>query len=141
MYTSFLHIHSFTRYILLVLLVVVIVKSLIGWLSRSQFSKGDNVLAVMNMGFAHLQVIIGLILYYQSPNVKLGEGMMTNAFRYWSVEHLSLMLVAVILISIGRISSKKAKDDSTKHKRLFIYNALALLLIVVSVLQSGRGLL
>jgi hypothetical protein len=141
MYQIFLPIHIFFKYAILLLILVVVVKSLVGWLSKSQFSKGDNILSVLVMAFAHMQFFIGLVLYFVSPNVQFTEGFMKNpALRYWSIEHISLMLVAIILITIGRISSKKAKNDAAKHKKLFLFTALGFLLIVVSILQSGRGL-
>jgi hypothetical protein len=47
----------------------------------------------------------------------------------------------VALITIARISSKKMVDDTAKHKRMFIFNGLALVIIVVIILISDRQLI
>ncbi len=61
--------------------------------------------------------------------------------RYWTVEHNFMMLIAIVLITIARISHKKLPTDEAKHKRLFVLNVIALLIIVVAILYSGRGLI
>jgi hypothetical protein len=59
--------------------------------------------------------------------------------RYWLVEHSMGMLLAIVLISLGRILSKKLTDGTAKHKRLFIYNIIALITILVILAGSHRG--
>ena len=59
--------------------------------------------------------------------------------RYWLVEHASMMIIAITLITIGRISVKKTTEQVLKHKKLFIYNLIALLIILAAIAQSGRG--
>ena len=61
--------------------------------------------------------------------------------RYWTVEHGFMMVIAIALITVARVTHKKLTTDVGKHKRLFILNAIALLLIVITILYSGRGLL
>jgi len=82
----------------------------------------------------HTQLILGLILYFISPVVIFsGESMKEATARYWLVEHGSLMLIAIALITIGRIATKKLTDSTLKYKKLFIYNGIALLLILASI--------
>jgi hypothetical protein len=66
--------------------------------------------------------------------------MSDKATRYWTVEHVMAMIIAVVLITVARISLKRMTDDSAKHKRTLIYNTLALVIIVGTILMSGRGL-
>jgi phosphoglycerol transferase MdoB-like AlkP superfamily enzyme len=57
--------------------------------------------------------------------------------RYWTVEHIFGMVIAVMLITVARSTSKRMTDSTAKHKRLFIFNALALVIIIAVVLMGG----
>jgi membrane-associated HD superfamily phosphohydrolase len=132
--------HSLNRYIVLALLLVVIIKSLMGWLNKSPFEKTDDKLSLFLFIATHTQLLLGLILYFTSPAVIFsGTSMKEAVARYWLVEHSSGMLIAIVLISLGRILSKKLTDSSAKHKRMFIYNVAALIVIVAIIAQSHRG--
>ena len=56
-----------------------------------------------------------------------------------SVEHISTMIIAITLITLSRITTKKLSDARAKHKRVFLYNAVAVLLILMAISMSGRG--
>jgi hypothetical protein len=60
--------------------------------------------------------------------------------RYWLVEHGSMMIIAIVLITLGRITTKKIADSAMKYKKLFVYNGIALVLILVAIQMSGRGI-
>ena len=88
----------------------------------------------------HMQLIIGIVLYFISDAVVFSGASMKDATaRYWLVEHSSMMIIAIVLITVARITTKKITDSSAKYRRLFIYNGIALLLIIVAIMQSGRG--
>jgi uncharacterized membrane protein len=140
MYQALLLSHSYIRFAVLILLVVVIVTSLSGWLGKKGYTSTDNKLSLWLFIATHIQLLLGLILYIVSPNVRFGETTMKDAVtRYWTVEHLFVMLIAVVLITMARISSKKLPDATAKHKRIFIFNLIAFLLILVGIQMSGRG--
>jgi hypothetical protein len=142
MYQILLHIHSGIRYLVLVGLLVVIVKSFTGLINRKDFNKSDNQVSLFLFIATHIQLLFGLFLYFVSPFVSFGSTTMSDKItRYWTVEHLTGMLLAVALITIARISSKKMVDDTAKHKRMFIFNGLALVIIVVIILISDRQLI
>jgi hypothetical protein len=142
MYTALLHTHSSLRYLVLLLLVAVIAKSLIGWLNKRPFAKMDDKLSLWLLILTHTQFLLGLLLYFVSPFVQFSATTMKDSTtRYWTVEHGFMMLAAIALITVARITHKKLTTDNAKHKRLFILNAGALLIIVVAILYSGRGLI
>lgn len=139
MYTGLFHGHSGLRYLVLVLLVVVIVRSFMGFLRNKPFSQLDNALSLGLLITTHIQLLLGLILYFLSPNVQFNENTMKQAdLRYWAVEHLIGMLIAVVLITLARTTSKRMKESLAKHKRLAIFNSIALVVIIATILQSGR---
>ena len=142
MYTGLLYTHSILRYAVLFLLLIVVIKSMAGWLGKKPFTKGDDKFSLFLLISTHLQLVVGLVLYYFSPFVQFNSNTMKVAeTRYWSVEHIFMMLLAIVLITVARITHKKLADDNAKHKRLFILNAGALLIIIVAIVFSGRALL
>lgn len=142
MYTGLLHTHSLLRYFVLLMLVLVVMTSLIKWSSRKPYGALDNKASLYLLIFTHLQLLVGLALYFSSPLVQFHAGTMKDKIlRYWAVEHLTLMLIAIILITIGRVTLKKLTDDRLKHQRTWVYNGIALLLIILSISMSGRGIL
>jgi hypothetical protein len=60
--------------------------------------------------------------------------------RYWTVEHITAMLIAVVLITLARTTSKRMTDDLAKHRRMFVFNALALVVIVSTIIMGGMNL-
>lgn len=142
MYTGLLHTHSGLRYLVLLGLIIVIVTSLMGWLNRKPFTATDNKLSLILFIATHTQLLVGLILYLVSPFVKFdGTTMSDKMTRYWTVEHIFGMLVAVVLITLARSTSKRMTDDNAKHKRMFIFNFVALVVIVAIILISDRKLI
>ena len=69
------------------------------------------------------------------------ETMSDKTTRYWSVEHITMMIIAVVLITLARTTSKKMTNDSAKHRRMLVFNVLALLVIIGTIMMSGRKLL
>lgn len=132
--------HSITRYLVLIALLGVIIQSLVGMLQSKPYGKLENKAGLYLFIFTHTQLLLGLILYFTSPAVIFsGASMKDSVARYWLVEHSLMMLIAIVLITMARITSKKMPTDAAKHKRLFIFNTLALLLIILAISMSGRS--
>ena len=138
MYGTFLLLHSLVRYVVLILLLVLIVKSLMGWTSKATFTGGDNKISLFTLIFTHTQFLLGLILYFVSPFVVFG-GERDRMARYWTFEHITIMLIAIVLITVGRSTMKKLPDGPSKHKRLFVFNLIALIIIIASIVMAKRG--
>lgn len=98
------------------------------------FTAKDKKLGLFALIFTHSQFLIGLILYFISPKVVFsGAAMKDSALRFFLVEHILLMLVAVALITIGYSKSKKAELDSKKFKLTFWFFIIALVLILAGI--------
>ncbi len=138
---SLIHLfHSTIRYFVLIFLIVIIVRSLMGWMNKKEYSKMDDKVSLWLFMLTHTQLLIGLILFFVSPLVIFsGASMKDSVARYWLVEHNSMMLIAIVLISVGRISIKKMTDSVAKYRRLFILNTIALVIILAAISMSGRG--
>jgi hypothetical protein len=141
MQIALLYTHSLLRYLLLILLLAVIVRAFLGFSGKKSFGAADNLLSLTLFSVTHTQLLVGLILYFLSSSlVHFGAGAMKDPLiRYWTVEHITIMLIAVTLITVARISLKKMKEDVARHKRLLIFNSIALLLILMAIAMSKRG--
>ncbi|MDH4090557.1 MAG: cytochrome B [Cyclobacteriaceae bacterium] len=142
MYNGLFITHSLLRYFVLASLIVVIVKALLGLAKKQPYGKWDNILGLYLFIFTHMQLLIGLILYFISPFVKFGSETMSDKItRYWTVEHLTGMVIAILFITLARTTSKRMTNDAAKHRRMFIFNTIACVIIIGTIVMSGRGLL
>lgn len=136
MYPFVLFLHSWLRWILLIFLLGVIIRSFYGWIENKDFSKRDNASTIILVSLFHIQLLLGLILYFiLSPITKsvfhdFGAAMKDNYLRYWAVEHIFIMILSVIIAQIGRIKIKKAYADRAKFRNGAIYFTLAMVLII-----------
>lgn len=128
--------HSGWRYIVLILLVIAVIQALVGWFGKKTYTEGNRKLNVFTLISAHMQLLFGLVLYFLSP---LTKGPTSDAlYRYWKMEHVAIMVLAVVLITIGNARSKKLADASAKHKSIAVFFGLGLTLIVVSIIMMTK---
>jgi len=140
MYQGLLHLHNFGRWVVIILLLVAIVKSISGLAGNKPFTNGDKKTGLFLMIAAHIMLLIGLYQWAVGPwglqnilNMGMKEVMQDKVYRFWAVEHLTGMLIGIILITIGRGSAKKNISDKAKHRRSFWFYFIALIVIVASV--------
>jgi len=53
--------------------------------------------------------------------------------RFFAVEHISMMLLAWVLVHIGRVKVKKAETDIARHRKMLIFFGIAFFLIMISI--------
>ncbi len=134
MYQMLKHAHSGIRWIVLILLILAIVNAYSKWKNRKDFTNGDKKKHLFAMVFCHIQLLIGLVLYPKSPMVSFADGFMKESVsRFYTVEHMSMMILAIILITFGYIRAKKKQDDSQKFKTTFIFYLLGLIVILAAI--------
>ncbi|MDA9555341.1 cytochrome B [Pelobium sp.] len=130
MYTGLLHLHSLLRYVVLVLVLLSILQAITaGDKPYTAANKKVNLFALIS---SHLQLVIGLVLYFISPNVDFSK-MSDPAFRYWNVEHISMMILAIALITVGYSKSKKAIEAKAKHRAIYIFYTLAIVIVLLAI--------
>jgi membrane protein DedA with SNARE-associated domain len=139
MYQVFLHIHTTLRWLILLSMVTTLIKYIIGWFGGQPWKKIDNLLGIVFTSLMDLQLLTGLTLYFfLSPITKMafsdfGAAMKNDNLRFFAVEHLSVMLIAVVLVHIGRAKSKKAKTDIDKFRTATYFFLIALVIIVATI--------
>lgn len=125
--------HSGWRYVVFLLLIIAVVKALSGWFGNKAYTEGDRKLNVFTLISAHIQLLIGLVLYFSEGWYKLSSAG-APAVRYFKMEHISMMIVAIILITVGNAKSKKVTEAVAKHRTISVFFGLALILIIVTIL-------
>ena len=141
MYEFLLKSHSGLRYLVLLVAIIVVVKSIIGWFGNNSYTKFDKIIAPAYVGLMHLQLLLGILLYLVfSPFIRFQ--MSEPLYRYWSVEHISLMVLAVVAAQVGRTISKKSNDAQVKFRFQTIFFGISILLVFVALaLMPGRSIL
>lgn len=134
--------HSLLRYAVLLFVAAAGFIALSGWLRKQPILVYERMLAVIAMVLCHIQLAIGLGLYgmrYQAFAV-----MAPAHHRYWKVEHISMMIAAIALVTIGRMLSKRAKDEPAKQRHIAVFYLIALVLMLVAIpwpfTEVGRDL-
>jgi len=137
MYTILLDLHSILRWVIIVLAIAAVLNSMN---SKKPYTAGDGKVGLFLLISAHTTLVIGLYLWLFGPwglanlrNLGFGEVMKNAVYRFYAIEHLFGMLVAIVLITIARRAAKKNIPDATKHKRIFWLVLLALLIILATI--------
>lgn len=150
LYNFLLHLHSIGRWIVLVLLIIAIFNSMVA--GKRPFIRTDARTGLILTIFADLMLLVGLVLWFVGPwgytliQQKGMGGVMSNPVeRFFVMEHNVGMLIAIVLMHIGKAQGKKAISDRAKHRRTMIFYGLALLIILASIpwpfreVGMGRG--
>ena len=134
MYTGLLHSHRSLAYLFLLSALTTVVLALVNRLQNKPTSKALNGLTIATLALGHLQLLMGLGLYFVGPWFGLltenaGEVMRTAELRYFAVEHISINVVGIVLVTVGRSRFKKLEVDRRKQQAVIAYVGLGLLLI------------
>lgn len=129
--------HSVLRWAVILFGLYAITKSVRGLLYKQDYTPNHNLSATLFVASVHLQILLGLLLYvargWASNLSNMGEAMGNAAARFWTVEHAFTMILAAVLIQIGRSKSKKAVDVAKKHKLAALFFTIGFLLILMMI--------
>jgi hypothetical protein len=150
LYNVLLHLHSVGRWIVLILLIIAIFNSMVA--GKRPFIRTDARTGLILTIFADIMLLVGIALWFLGPwgyqtiqDKGMGEVMKDPTARFYAVEHTIGMLIAVVLMHIGKAQGKKQLSDRAKHRRTMIFYLLALLIILASIpwpfreVGAGRG--
>jgi hypothetical protein len=130
-----LHAHSGLRYVVLGLLLAAIFTAYSNWKNAQQ---ADSKIYLFALIATHTQLLIGLVLYAMSPKVNFSL-ISEKVFRFYSIEHVFMMLIAIVLITVGRVRSKKMAG-ADKHRTVLYFYAMALIIILAAIPWPFRNL-
>lgn len=137
-YSFIQKLHSGWAYLAVLLLFLAAINATIGYTTKKEFLPKDRKIALFALIAIHIQLVIGLILYFVSPLGKDSLGQMKDAaLRLTSLEHPLLNLIAIALITIGWSRHKKAANSEAKFKAISLFYAIGLVLILVRIPWSS----
>lgn len=148
MYTIYgitLFLHSWNRWLILIAGVIVIAAAIKGLSVKSEYSSFQKRWSLIFLSSLHLQLLIGLLLYFfLSPITAqalsdFGAAMKDSVLRFWAVEHTFVNVIAIGLAQTGSILVKRRADSAGKHKRTLIWSGIALLLILAMIPMGMMG--
>ncbi len=133
MYTTLQSLHSYIAYFLLAVLIIAIVYNFISFMQGKEYNETNRKMSLLGLAATHLQVLLGIILYYISPlgfaNIS-GPGMKDSVSRLYFLEHPLLMLLAAVLITIGYSKSKKLTLSDKKFRTMLAFYIVGLVFIL-----------
>lgn len=140
MYNWTLFLHSIFRWLILIFLVINIINAIIEN-NDKPYDKKDRTWYVRLLITSHITLLIGLYQYFFGPkgwvflkDNTIGEIMKNSVMRFWFIEHIAGMLLAIIVITIGNKVSKNENIDAlAKHKKLLPYLIIAFVLIIACI--------
>lgn len=138
MYSTLLVLHSWTRWLVLAFLVYSIYRAYVGYINNKTFSKTDNAFRHWTATVAHIQLMIGIIIYTQSPIVKYfwsetEIGFQNLDLTFYGIIHIFLMLTAIVVLTIGSALAKRKPSDKEKFKTMLFWFSMALIIIFIAI--------
>lgn len=140
LYTILKHAHSGFRWMVLFLLVAAAANAFLKWRNGAAMTSSDRKLGLFALIFTHIQFLVGLVLYFISARVVFSPESMKDAInRFFLVEHPSLMIAAVVLVTIGYSRAKRSASDSVAFRRTFWFYFTGLVLILLGIPWPMQG--
>jgi len=138
MYVTLLSVHSILRWLVVLGTIYTLYRAYSGLFSKRSFDPADSKTRQYTVIFAHLQVVIGIALYFLSPLTQyflsnFSTAVKLKEIRFYGMEHTVTLLIAVILMTIGSAISKKKTDDRAKFKALAIWFTIAFILMLLMI--------
>ena len=134
------NLHSVIRWVLLILFLISVIGTLIKLIGKKEFNKFDTGIAKYLLMAAHIQLLIGLILYFISPKVVFHmDSFQHPILRFFTIEHIAGMILAIGILTIGYMSVKKVSDLRKKFRELLIYEFISLVIILLMIPWPWMG--
>jgi hypothetical protein len=138
LYTTVLTVHSYLRWLVVVAAVASVVCAFLGMLRGRPFKPGGRRWGAIYTGLLDLQLLIGIYLYATSPIVRAALANMTSAMkqkelRFFAVEHLTTMVIAVVLAHAGSVRSKREPDDKAAYSRALLWYLASTIVLFLGI--------
>lgn len=142
MYSIIQPIHSYLAFATLALLAAATINGIIGSTSEKSFEANHLKINKFALIATHTMFLLGLILLFVSPITQsafadMKAAMKDSTLRQYAVEHPTINLIAVVLVTIGNARVKRAVGNGRKFKQTAIFFGLALVLILSRIPWSA----
>jgi hypothetical protein len=131
--------HSIFRWLVLISLCTTIYRSAKALLAKDPFSKKDDAFRHWTATIIHIQLMFGMMMYFSSPAVARFRAIGMETARgiteplFFGIVHISMMMAAVILVTIGSALAKRQGQDTKKFKIILLFFSIALFIILAAI--------
>jgi hypothetical protein len=137
MYTAVLVIHNIFRWLVLIAAVFALVVSYSGWIQKREWGPSDRRAGTLFAVSLDIQLLLGLILYiaggWYSVFANFSEAMANSIMRFFGLEHLFYMVLAVIFAHVGSVHARKASESVGKFRRAAIWYSLVIIILIIAI--------
>ncbi|MEJ2901033.1 hypothetical protein [Pedobacter panaciterrae] len=137
MYYTLLVFHSVSRWFVLGSLIYAIITAYRGLSRKQAFTPKANAIRHWTATIAHIQLLIGMAIYVQSPAVLYqtfgSPDKVVNEQIFFKYFHISTMILAILIITIGSAKTKRLKEDSAKYQTMLRWFTAALVIIFIAI--------
>ncbi|SEK85777.1 hypothetical protein SAMN04487910_1313 [Aquimarina amphilecti] len=137
MYEAIQIVHSYWAYLVVLVVTLATINALIGFFTKREYAPKDFRISLFGLIVTHLQLLIGIVIFFVSPTIVwftegigMSEIMKDPLLRLYNVEHPTVMILTVVLITIGYSKHKKKLTSTPKLKMLAIFYTLAWILML-----------
>ena len=129
-------VHSYLAYVALGVLLIAVANAILGLIQGRMFTlEKDFRISLFALIIIHLQLILGLILYFVSASgfsaiQKFGMGGLSPAARLLALEHPLINIIAIVVITLGWSRHKKSMEGKKKFRSIAMFYGLGLVLIM-----------
>lgn len=130
-----LNTHSVLRYLILIMLAWSLVLAWSGWSGDRSYGRGTKKIHQVTRILLILQMLLGLGLYYLLGFYRLAgrAGGLPEETFFFTIVHVSMMLVAIILINIGYNVAQRGRTDRAKYRRIAIFYSIGTFIIFMAI--------
>lgn len=134
MYDAIKTLHSYFAYFVLLMLIVAVANAIIGFTTNKKFTAKDLRISLFALIFTHLQLVVGIILYFISQKgfkmIQANGMKLESAERLLALEHPLVGIIAIVLITIGWSKHKKQETAKRAFGKIALFYGIGLLLIL-----------
>lgn len=140
--TGLLHLHNALRWVIIIAGLIAIVKAIMNASAGKPYSKGPGAVFVASL---HIELLLGLGIYFGISGLAAtfradpGAAMKVAALRFYGMEHLVIMIAAVVVATIGSAKARRAPDEASKNKTARTFFLIAFVLLLVGIPWPFRG--
>lgn len=138
MYTFLILSHSIVRWLIVPAITYALYRGFRGWSQTRPFTKSDDTIRHVTATLTHIQLMIGYVLYFNSPFISyfrthFKEAIKQFDFVFFGLIHITLMTIAIIVVTIGSSTVKRQQSDAAKFKTMAIFYTIAFIIILMAI--------
>jgi uncharacterized membrane protein len=138
MYQTLIFLHSLIRWLVVLSLIVAVITAVRGYYRHKKFTATDNAIRHWTATIAHLQLMIGMVLYFQSPLMTFFFKNFETAKRsfelvFFGMIHSLLMFIAIVVLTLGSALTKRRRSDHSKFRTMLLWYAVVLVIIFLAI--------